>query len=55
MPRWADKAAEQLDQEMENGEISQSEYNANMRDIEAECRQGAEDAADQARDDYNNY
>lgn len=55
MPRWADEAANQLDQDLQDGEISSHEHDMQMADIQDEVRRGAEDAADQARNDYYNH
>lgn len=49
---WYDKACEQLDEALNNGEITQKEYREQMRDLREELRAGAEEAAEQARDNY---
>jgi len=54
MPRWADNQEQEIEQSYENGEINNAEYNRQMRDLRDELRGCAEEAADQARDDYYN-
>lgn len=51
MPRWYDKAEEQLEKELDNEEITYKEYLEQMRDLNDELRGQAEEEAEQA---YNN-
>jgi len=44
MSRWADKAVEQLEKELEAGEISSAEYREGVRDVRAELEQEIEQA-----------
>jgi hypothetical protein len=49
---WYDKACEQLDNDYDNGLMDSKDYQAAMRDLNAEyedCRQNA------AREAYENY
>ena len=50
--RWYEKAIESLDQEYEDGLIDSKEYQAAMRDLNAEYEQAAQDAAQEAYDNY---
>lgn len=49
---WYDKAEEQLSDDLTNGHITQKEYNLAIRELQQEYREAAEDAAQQA---YNEY
>lgn len=51
MSRWADKAVEELETELEQGLISQEEFKEQMRDINAELR---DEAFENAQKSYNN-
>lgn len=55
MPDWADKAAEQLEGELERGEITRKEFNRFMSDLRDEYQAGEDEAAEQARRDYRGY
>jgi len=48
MLHWVDKAIQQVEEELENGGISDKEYREQVRDIYAEHEQEAHDAAEQA-------
>ena len=50
MPHWADRAEQELADAYNNGELSDSEYQAAMRDLRAEVREAAQEAADEAYD-----
>ena len=52
MARWFDKAVEELEGELDRGGISQKEFNAEMRDLQAEFRDAAWEAGEPAREDY---
>ena len=55
MLHWVDKAEQQLEKELENGEISDKEFREQMRDVHAEHEQEAHDAAEQAYNDTMGY
>ena len=46
MAHWYDRAVSQLEKEYEEGNISNETYDAEMRDLNEELRQAADDAAD---------
>ena len=50
MTRWYEKAAAELDEQLFEGLISQSEYREHMRDLAEELRFEAEEAARLAYD-----
>jgi hypothetical protein len=52
---WLDKAEESLETDYNSGFITYQEFLSGMRDLRAEVEQGRQDAADRARDDYDNY
>lgn len=54
MPRWFDKAEQEIETSLENGEIDNAEYHSQMRDLQDELQCNAEEAGNQARDDYYN-
>lgn len=54
MPRWFDREGQQLEQELERGEITQAQFNAAIRELRAELREAADEAGQDARDDYLN-
>ncbi len=43
-PRWAERAADELEKAVSNGEITDAEYEENMRGLRAEIEQAAQDA-----------
>ncbi len=47
---WYERAEQQLVDEYNNGTISMKEFNAAMRDLNAELRDSADQAAEEARD-----
>jgi len=51
MTHWVDRAEKQVEESLENGEISDKEYKEQMRDIHAEHEQEGQDAAEQAYND----
>ena len=51
-PRWYESAVDRLDQDYEAGNISGEEYQAEMRELNAELRDAAADEAQSAYDDY---
>jgi len=55
MLHWVDKAERQLEEELENGMISEKEFRDQMRDVRAEHKQEAHDAAEQAYNDTMGY
>ena len=52
---WADKAEQELDESLENGDISENEHKVEMRRLRQEMREGADEAAQNARDEYYQY
>lgn len=52
MPRWFDRAETEIEQSYERGEISEGEHHSQMRDLHDELQGAAEEAAEQAREDY---
>ena len=48
---WYDKAEEELVEALNNGEISNSEFQREMRELNAELRDQAHQAADEAYND----
>lgn len=48
---WYDKAVEQLEDDLDNGLISNDEFRSQMRDLNDELRGSAEEAAEQAYND----
>ena len=50
LSRQMQREQECLDRDLENGAIDIKEYNQQMRDIEADYRDAARDAADEAYD-----
>ena len=52
MSGWIEKAEDEICEALNNGEITEREYNQQMDELMAEVRQGAEQAADEARDEY---
>ena len=52
MPRWFDRAEQEIEQSYNRGEINMAEYNSQMRDLQDELRSNADEAAEQAREDY---
>ncbi|GAB2620155.1 hypothetical protein [Novilysobacter erysipheiresistens] len=51
-PRWYDRAAEQIDADYDDGLIDSREHHEQMRDLNAELREAAEEEARQAYDGY---
>jgi hypothetical protein len=49
---WYDRAMKAFDQEYEDGLITSKEYRAAMRDLNSEYEQAAQDAAQEAYDEY---
>ena len=49
---WMDKAVEELETDLGNGLISQEEFRAQMRDLNAELREAQYEAAQEAHDNY---
>ncbi len=47
-PSWYERAEDELCEELNNGEITLTEYNRAMRDLNDELRQSAQEAADDA-------
>ncbi len=52
MPRWFDRAEEQIESDYEAGLIDAKEYQAQMRDLRDELREAAQDEADRAYQDF---
>lgn len=51
---WLDDAENELVDAVNSGEITESEFNREMRELLDQARWEAEEAADQARDNYWN-
>lgn len=51
---WFDKAVEEIEEAYEAEEISDKEYNEQMRDLNEELRDSANEAAEEARDSILN-
>lgn len=49
---WFDKAVEEIEQDYDNGNISNKEYNEQMRELRCELRGAAEQHAEDAYTDY---
>jgi len=49
---WCDKAELELEQELEDGLITQEEFNEYMRDLKQELREAREEDAEAAFDNY---
>lgn len=49
---WYDRAEQEIEDELNNGDIDIKEYHRQMRDLRAEYEQGAQDAAQEAYDNY---
>ena len=49
---WYDRAVEEIENDHQEGHLSDSEYLEAMRDLNAEFEQGAQDAASEAYDNY---
>jgi uncharacterized membrane protein len=49
---WFDRAAEELDEQLENGEITDKEYRIEMAYLRAEYRDCAQEAAQDTYDSY---
>ncbi len=47
-PRWAERAAEQMEKAVENGDMTDAEYEEEMRGLRDEVREAAQDAYDDA-------
>lgn len=52
---WFDRASSELEQELENGNLTQQEFNREMANIRAELREEAADAAEEAYNDAMGY
>lgn len=50
--RWFDKAAEELERDLEEGAITQEEFRRYMADLRAELQDAASEAARETYDDY---
>lgn len=50
-PNWYDRAVDELEADLSDGAISQAEFNAAIRDLNAELRGTAEEAAHAAYND----
>ena len=51
---WMEKAEDEISQQYTDGEITLKEFNEQMRDLMSEIRAEAEQAADEARNNYYN-
>ena len=49
---WMDRAEDEICESLNNGEITQKEYDQQMSELMAEIRQGEEEAAAEARENY---
>lgn len=52
MSDWFERAEDELIEQLNNGEITREEFNLEMRELRAELRAGAEEAAEAAYNDY---
>ena len=52
---WFDKACDALGDDLANGLITEKEYHQQMREVAAELKGQAEDAAEQAYNDIAGY
>lgn len=55
MSRWYDRAVEQIEKELADGDISPKEYHEQMRDLNAELEESAREAGEQAYNDTMGY
>lgn len=51
-PSWHERAEREIEEEYESGHMSLSEFQSAMRDLNAELRDAAEQAVEDARDAY---
>ena len=51
---WYEEAEDELCEQLNNGEITTEEFNKEMSELRREVRAEAEEAAEQARNDYYN-
>ncbi len=51
-PNWYERACEQLEQDYADGRIDYGTFHNEMRELNNELRQAAQDAADDAYDGY---
>lgn len=51
MSDWIARAERQIENDLANGDITEQEYNDQMRDLQAEIQGAAEEAAEQAYND----
>ncbi len=51
MPRWYDSAIEQLENDLQEGAISDAEFEKEMRNLNSELQESAQEAADHAYSD----
>ena len=49
---WFERAEDAIEKALDDGEITNAEYHEQIRELRAEVQQGAEAAADEARDNY---
>ena len=52
MSNWYERAESGIEKELEQGLISDAEYNEQMRDLNAEYEESRQDAAQEAYDNY---
>ena len=52
MTNWYDKACEELDRDYDDGLLSQKDYQAAMRDLNAEYEEARQEASQQTYDNY---
>ena len=52
MNNWIERAEQELCDALNDGSITEKEFNEQMRDLMAEVREGAQEVADAAYDDY---
>lgn len=55
MPRWYDNAERQIEKMLEDGQISDEEYVQEMRELNRELQDAADEEAERAREDYLGY
>lgn len=54
IPRWAERAEEELEEQYANGDLSQHEFNDALTDLRHELEDAAHESAQAAYDDVMN-
>lgn len=55
MPRWYDRAVDELEKMLDEGQISNEDFQAEIRELNRELQSSAEEAAEQAYNDHMGY